>query len=71
MKVPKNVKNESSVSENKSPVSSTLTVGTKFQSLVELKNVFDHALSKGEFYQFYVRDKAVGHYNKQNDRVPS
>lgn len=48
MKVMKNVENESPVSENESPVSNTLAVGTKFQSLAGLKNALDHALSKGK-----------------------
>ena len=48
MKVTKNVENGSPVSENESPVSNTLTVGTKFQSFAEVKIALDHALSKGE-----------------------
>ena len=48
MKVTKNIEDESPGSEDESPVSNTLTVGTKFQSLAELKNALDHALLKGE-----------------------
>ena len=65
MKVTKNV-------ENESPVSNTLIVGTKFQSLAEMKSsALDHALLLAKFCRFYVRDTVVGHYNKQNDHVLS
>ena len=39
----------------KSPVIDTLTVGAKFHSFIELKNVLD-CFQKANFCQFYVRD---------------
>ena len=58
-------KNESPVSENESPVSNTLTVGTKFQSFVELKNELDH-FQKANFSQLYVRDSRILQQAKQS-----